>query len=61
MQSKYEVMPIFLKFQTMIERLLNAKIKSVQTDWGGEYRPLNKYFQSTGIIYHVSCPHTHQQ
>jgi len=45
----------------MIERLLNAKIKSVQTDWGGEYRPLNKYFQSTGIIYHVSCPHTHQQ
>jgi len=32
MQSKSEVMPIFLKFQTMIERLLNAKIKSVQTD-----------------------------
>jgi hypothetical protein len=60
-QSKSDIMPIFLKFQLMAECLLNAKIKSVQTDWGGEYRNLNKYFQSVGIFYRVSCPHTHQQ
>jgi hypothetical protein len=60
-QSKSEVMPVFIKFQTMIERLLNAKIKCVQSDWGGEYRNPNKYFQSIGIIHHVSYPHTHQQ
>jgi hypothetical protein len=54
-------MPVFLKFQLMVERLLNAKIKSVQTDWGGEYRNLNKYFWSVGILHRVSCPHTHQQ
>jgi hypothetical protein len=45
----------------MIERLLNSKIKSVQTDWGGEYRRLNTYFQSIGIIHRLSCPHTYQQ
>jgi len=36
-QSKFDVMPVFLKFQLMVERLLNAKIKFVQIDWGGEY------------------------
>jgi hypothetical protein len=35
-QSKSEGMSIFIKFQTMIERLLNAKIKCVQSNWGGE-------------------------
>jgi hypothetical protein len=45
----------------MVERLLNAKIKSVQTDWGGEYRNLHQYFQSIGILHCVSCTHTHQQ
>jgi hypothetical protein len=60
-QSKYDVMPIFLKFQAMVERLLNSKIKSVQTNWGGEYRNLHTYFQSIGIIHCISCTHTHQQ
>jgi len=60
-QSKSDVMQVFLNFQSMVERLLNAKIKSVQTDWGGEYRNLHKYFQSVGILHRVSCPHTHQQ
>jgi hypothetical protein len=46
---------------SMVEHLLNAKIKSVLTDWGGEYRNLHKYFQSVGILHRVSCPHTHQQ
>lgn len=43
------------------ERLQNSKIRSVQTDWGGEYHNLHTYFQSIGIIHRVSCPHTHQQ
>jgi hypothetical protein len=60
-QSKSDVQPTFLKFQVMIERFLNTKIKSVQIDWGGEYRSLNTYFKSIGIIHRLSCPHTHQQ
>jgi hypothetical protein len=45
----------------MVERLLNTKIISVQSDWGGEYRNLHSYFQSHGITHRLSCPHTHQQ
>ena len=33
----------------------------MQTDWGGEYRKLNTYFQPLGIIQHLPCPHTHEQ
>jgi hypothetical protein len=44
-----------------VEHLLNSKIKSVQTDWGGKYRNLQTYFQSIGIIRCISCPHMHQQ
>jgi histone deacetylase 1/2 len=33
----------------------------VQTDWGGEYIKLNKFFSDIGITHRVSCPHTHQQ
>jgi hypothetical protein len=54
-------MPVLLKFQAIVERLLNSNIKSVQTDWGGEYHNLHTYFQSIGIIHCISCPHTHQQ
>jgi hypothetical protein len=60
-QSKSSVMPIFLKFQTMVEHLLISKVKSVQTDWGSEYCSLNTYFQSISIIHRLSCPHKHQQ
>jgi hypothetical protein len=60
-QAKSDDIQVFIKFQSMVERLLNAKIKSVQTDWGDEYRNLHKYFQSIGILHLVSCPHTHQQ
>lgn len=42
-KSKSDVKPTFLKFQVMIERLLNTKIKSIQTNWGGEYRSLNTF------------------
>jgi hypothetical protein len=45
----------------MVERLFNTKIKQIQTDWGGEFRPLNTFFQKHGIIHRISCPHTHQQ
>jgi hypothetical protein len=32
--QKSNVMNEFLKFQTMVKRLFNTKIKSVQADWG---------------------------
>jgi hypothetical protein len=37
--SKSDVSSIFLKFKTYVERFFDSKIKAVQSDWGGEYRP----------------------
>jgi hypothetical protein len=62
LRDRTEVQRIFLQFQAHVERLLDAKIKCVQSDWGGEYQKLhNQFFRSLGISHHVSCPHTHQQ
>ena len=52
---------MFYTFQAHVERLLNAKIKAVQSDGGGEYQKLASYFQRTGVSHRVSCPHTSQQ
>lgn len=51
----------FLHLQSHVELVLNTKILCLQTNWGGEYRRLNNFFQQIGIEHHVSCPHTHQQ
>lgn len=61
LHTKSEVEDTFLKFQKHVELLLNHKIKGVQSDWGGEYHRLHKYFDSTGISHTILCPHTHQQ
>ncbi|GAA0167911.1 transmembrane signal receptor [Lithospermum erythrorhizon] len=58
---KSDVFPTFLRFQKFVERQFSTKIKSVQSDWGGEYRSLNKYFQEIGIEHRLACPHTHHQ
>jgi histone deacetylase 1/2 len=52
---------VFIQFQTHVERLIKHKIIHVQSDWGGEYRNFNTFFDKLGISHRVSCPHTHQQ
>jgi hypothetical protein len=61
MTKKSDAFNIFLQFQKYVERFFNSKIKSVQSDWGGEYRSISTFFQKCGIVHRVSCPHTHQQ
>jgi hypothetical protein len=61
LKFKSEVFQKFNEFQTLVERLFNRKIITVQTDWGGEYEKLNSFFRKTGISHHVSCRHAHQQ
>jgi transposase InsO family protein len=62
MHDRTEAHHIFLQIQSHVERLLNTKIKCVQSDWGGEYQKIhNTFFCSMGITHRVSCPHTHQQ
>ena len=59
--KKNDALPIFIQFQKYVERYFNLKIKSIQSDWGGEFRSLSKFFETCGIAHRLSCPHTHQQ
>jgi histone deacetylase 1/2 len=61
LKRKSDVEQSFYHFQTHVERLLQTKILAVQTDGGGEYRRLSRYFDKTGIQHRVTCPHTSQQ
>jgi hypothetical protein len=61
LKNKSNVKVVFLQFQKHVEKMLNAKICSVQSDWGGEYHRLHNYSKATSIDHHISCPHTHQQ
>lgn len=62
MHDRTEAQCIFVEFQVHVQRLLDTKIKRVQSDWGGEYQKMNnQFFRSLGIAHQVSCPHTHQQ
>ena len=45
----------------MVELQLNTKIKSIQSDWGGEYKPFSRLLASFGISHRLTCPHTHHQ
>jgi hypothetical protein len=61
LKFKSEVIQKFHEFQSLVERLFNRKIFAMQSDWGEEYEKLNSYFTKSGIMHHVSCPHSHQQ
>jgi histone deacetylase 1/2 len=61
LKHKSDVENVFYQFQKQVELLLGTKIRSVQSDWGGEYQKLHTYFSQTGITHRISCPHTHQQ
>jgi hypothetical protein len=45
----------------LVETYFNTKFVSVQSDNGGEFRPLKTSLTSMGISYRLSCPHTHHQ
>jgi histone deacetylase 1/2 len=51
----------FVHFKSMVELQFNCRIKTAQTDGGGEFRPLTKYLTDLGIIHRLTCPHTHHQ
>lgn len=38
-----------------------AQLKSIQTDWGGEFRVFTKFLTEKGILHRLTCPHTSHQ
>ncbi|KAK1434088.1 hypothetical protein QVD17_11006 [Tagetes erecta] len=61
LKQKSDVYNTFKQFLSMVERKFNTKLKTVQTDWGGEFRNLSTFFKSLGITHRRSCPHTSEQ
>ena len=51
----------FQTFKLSVELQLNTKIESVQSNWGGEYKPFSALLASYGILHRLICPHTHHQ
>jgi hypothetical protein len=49
--TKYEVCATFIRFKQLVETFFNTKIKSVQSDNGGESRPLQSALTSMGVSY----------
>lgn len=60
-KNKSETFIVFQQFKLMAKLQFNSKIKSVQTDWGGEFRPLTNFLASQGITHRLICPHTNRQ
>jgi hypothetical protein len=60
-KCKSDVFTIFPKFQAYVEHLFDRKIKSIQTDGGGEFQKLCHLFTSHGIHHQLTCPHTREQ
>ena len=61
LRTKSEAYSKVVEFQKFIERQFEYKIKCLQTDWGGEYKPLVPFLINLGIHFRHPCPHTHQQ
>ncbi|KAK9077447.1 hypothetical protein SSX86_005784 [Deinandra increscens subsp. villosa] len=61
LKTKSDVFTTFQQFIKMAERQFQTKLKSVQTDWGGEFRNLSPFFLNLGIRHRLSCPHTSEQ
>lgn len=59
LKNKSEAFKTFCNFKTQVELQLGLKIKSLQSDWGGEYIAFTDFLQSHGIQHRLSCPGSH--
>ncbi|KAH9680638.1 retrovirus-related pol polyprotein from transposon RE1 [Citrus sinensis] len=61
LSAKSDAIEVFSNFKLFIENHLQLKIKTVQTDWGGEFRTFTSLLKASGIHFRHSCPHIHHQ
>ena len=60
LRNKYEALQTFINFKNQVELQLDHKIKSIQIDWGGEYRDSLIFFILM-VSFIESLAHTHEQ
>jgi histone deacetylase 1/2 len=61
LKQKSETVQAFIQFKNLVENQFNKKIKTIQCDGGGEYKPVQKIAIDTGMQFRMSCPYTSQQ
>jgi len=61
MQLKSEALSIFKTFHKFAKLQYQFKLKTLQTDNGGEFKAFLPYLHIYGIQSRFSCPYTHQQ
>lgn len=60
-KQKHEVLATFVEFHKLVEKQFQTKIINFQSDWGGEFCPVNTYLKENGTQHRITCSHTHQQ
>lgn len=61
LKTKSTAFSTFLTFQKLVETQLDTTIKSIQIDWGREFRVFQKHWTERGIVHRVTCPYAHSQ
>ncbi|KAK9184805.1 hypothetical protein WN943_025156 [Citrus x changshan-huyou] len=61
LSAKSDALEVFKNFKTFIEKHLQLAIKTVQTDWGREFRSFSSLLTTSGIHFRHPCPHIHHQ
>uniref|UniRef100_A0A2N9FCV6 Integrase catalytic domain-containing protein n=1 Tax=Fagus sylvatica TaxID=28930 RepID=A0A2N9FCV6_FAGSY len=63
LKNKSDTFTTFQQFKAMAEKHYNSSIHFLRTDCGGEFTStaFNSYCATSGIIHHLTCPHTPQQ
>lgn len=61
LKQKSEILSVFKQFRELVKVQFQSNVLAVQTDWGGEFRPITKFLAELGILHRVICPHTHHQ
>ena len=58
LRNKDEAFDMFLSYKVEVENQLDRQIKRIRSDRGGEYIPLNDYYEKEGIIHEVTPPYS---
>lgn len=61
LHTKSDVVPIFLAFLRYVSNTFFSNVVVIQSDWEGEFRPLNSLLKTFGITHRISCPYFHPQ
>ncbi|MDV3193968.1 MAG: DDE-type integrase/transposase/recombinase, partial [Sweet potato little leaf phytoplasma] len=61
LKRKSKALSAFIQYQSLVGNRFEKRVKIVQSDWGGEFRPFAPFLKTKGIEFRHPCPHTSEQ